>query len=149
MNTAKSRGFTLIELMIVVAIVGILAAVAFPLYVSQTAKVKRTDGQSALLAFAAAMERHATVNSSYLGAAEGGANTGKPGIFYNEAPADGSEKYYDLTINAATANSYTLRATPKNAMAGDGILEYTSTHIKRWDRNKNGVATDAGENKWE
>ncbi|MCP5161130.1 MAG: type IV pilin protein [Hahellaceae bacterium] len=144
----KNIGFTLIELMVVVAIIGILASFAYPSYVAHVKKTQRTDAMSALLGFASAMERHFTANSTYLGAGKSG-DTGTPGIYYDEVPKDSSIKYYDLTIQSASASTYTIRATPKNTQAGDGILEYTSTGIKRWDKNNNGSTTDSGEDRWE
>ncbi|ABA58733.1 general secretion pathway protein H [Nitrosococcus oceani ATCC 19707] len=143
----KQRGFTLIELMIVVAIVAILASVAFPSYQASVKKSRRGDAQGALVAFAAAMERHFTERSTYEGAATGGANTGAPDIFASEAPLDGRDKFYDLTIEAASGATYTLRATPKNIQAGDGFLELLSTGARRWDEN-NDNAIGAGESDW-
>ncbi|UZD66781.1 type IV pilin protein [Marinobacter sp. AN1] len=144
----RERGFTLIELMIVVAVIGILAAIAYPSYQNSVDKSRRTDGKSALSGLAGAMERHYTTNSTYEGAATGGADTGSPEIFPDEAPLDSSNKFYDLTIEAADATSFTLRAAPKGVHAGDGYLELTSTGVRRWDQNNNG-AIDAGENTWE
>jgi type IV pilus assembly protein PilE len=56
-KTASNKGFTLIEVMIVVAIVGILAAVAYPSYQDHVRKSRRAEAQSALMGLAAAMER--------------------------------------------------------------------------------------------
>lgn len=142
---ARNSGFTLIELMIVVAIIGILASIAYPSYLDYVERARRSDAQGALLGLANAMERHHTANNTYLGA--GAPNTGAPSIFPDEVPRDGTVKYYDLTITAATATTYTLRATPKNAQAGDGVMELTSTGIKRWDSDNDGVGT--GDDTWE
>lgn len=141
-------GFTLVELMVVAAIISILAAIAYPAYTESTRKSRRTDAQGGLMGLASALERHYTQNNSYLAAAAGGADTGAPAIYHTETPTDGSTKFYDLTIAAATATTFTVRATPKNAQAGDGFMELTSTGIRRWDKNNNGNATEAGEDSW-
>lgn len=146
--TKKEGGFTLIELMIVVAIIGILAAIAYPSYQNSVEKSRRTDGKSALSGLAGAMERHYTTNSTYEGAAAGGSDTGSPGIFPDEAPLDSSNKFYDLTIEAADGSSFTLRAAPKGVQKGDGYLELTSTGIRRWDQDDSGTI-DGGETSWE
>lgn len=142
------NGFTLIELLVVVVVIAILAALAYPSYQNSVRKSRRADAQGALLGLSNAMERRFTTNSTYAGAATGGANTGAPTIFSTEAPVDGSPKYYDLTISAATAASFTVRATPKGAQSGDGFIELDHTGARRWDKNNNGVASDAGENNW-
>lgn len=142
-------GFTLIELLITVAIVAIISAVALPSYQQYVKKSRRVDAQGALMAFANAMERYYTQNNTYLGAASGGANTGSPAIFASESPLDGSTKYYNLTINAATAVTYTLRASPKAAQSGDGYLELLHSGLKRWDKNNDNDTSDAGESCWQ
>lgn len=132
----RVKGFTLIELMIVVAIVGILAAIAYPSYTEQVRKSRRADATGALLGFANAMERHATVGGSYCDAGgTGGASscgdatndTGTPSIYSGQSPVDGGTAYYNLTINAATATTYMLHAARTGAQATDkcGILTLT------------------------
>lgn len=149
MKKNQQQGFTLIELMIAVGIVAILASVAYGSYRDTINDSRRADAQGSLTSFAISMERFFTETGTYQGAATGGGNTGAPTIFATEAPLDGATKYYDLSIQAANATTFTLRATPKNAQAGDGFIELTSTGTRRWDKNNNGSAADAGENCWQ
>lgn len=117
-----NHGFTLVEVMAVAAIIAILATVAYPSYVEHMGTSRRTDGQGALLGFAAAMERYYTANGTYLGAAQGQADTGTPDstVYSATAPVGGSgAATYNLSITAATATSYTLAATPTGAQAND------------------------------
>ena len=126
------KGFTLIELMIAVAIVGILAGIAYPGYQDSVRKSRRVDAEGALLGFANAMERYFTVhNSSYLGAGADGGNTGAPTIYSTTSPVDGGTAYYDLAINAADANTYTLTATPR-ATDKCGTLTLTQAGVKNF-----------------
>ena len=140
-SARTQRGFTLIELMIVVAIVAILAAVAWPSYQNQVRSSNRADAQGALMGLAQAMERHFTETGSYKGAASGGGDTGAPAIFPTEAPLDGSRKSYDLKITSADATSYLLTATPKSTglQSGDGDLTLSSTGERLWDEKGSGT----------
>ncbi|RLP52684.1 MAG: type IV pilin protein [Ketobacter sp.] len=126
----KGKGFTLIELMIVVAIVAILAAVGYPAYDSSVKKTRRTDAKGALMGLAQAMERYHTANNTYVGA-----TVGATGVYPAEAPLDGSKKFYDLKITALDATSYTLQAQPKNGQDADGTLELKNTGAKKWNGN--------------
>ena len=124
----KNKGFTLIELIVAVAIVGILAAIAIPSYQDSVRKSRRSDAKGALMGLANAMERYFTATSSYLGAAgttATPANTGAPRIYAPKSPVDGGgPKYYNLTINAATASTYTLYAAPiTTAASGDSTAQ--------------------------
>ena len=126
---SKNSGFTLIEVMIVVAIIGIIAAIGYPSYQEHVRKTKRADAQSALMELAQFMERYYTANGRYLTSANAA-----PTLPFTEAPKDGASKSYNLAFAASspTANSYTLQATPKNSMAGDkcGTLTLTNTGAK-------------------
>ncbi|SJM91319.1 Prepilin-type N-terminal cleavage/methylation domain-containing protein [Crenothrix polyspora] len=114
----KLRGFTIIELLMALGIVGILAAITYPSYSEHIAKSKRAEAQAALVAFANAMEvwkmQH---NNSYLQAAgTDGAptDTGSPqlALFSSDVPISGGTATYNLTISAVTNATYTLTATP-------------------------------------
>lgn len=146
-HTAK--GFTLIELMIVIVIVGILASIAIPAYQNSVKKSRRGTAQGDLMSFAQAMERHFTTNGTYAGAAAGGGNTGSPTIFSTTSPSgSGGTAYYNLRIMAADASTFTLRAIPINGQAGDGIMELDNTGARRWDED-NGGSFGGTENDWE
>lgn len=111
----QQRGFTLIEVLIVVAIVGILAKLAYPSYMENIKQGKRADAKAALVSFANAMEMWKMQNNnSYEKAAAANANTGMPIIFATSSPVSGGAAVYDLTISAATATTYTLTATLTN-----------------------------------
>ncbi|WP_198262660.1 type IV pilin protein [sulfur-oxidizing endosymbiont of Gigantopelta aegis] len=129
----KVLGFTLIELMIVIAIISILAAIAAPAYQEYIRKAKRADAQGALYGLASTMERFYTENNTYCGSENGGVvgtcvAGGDPGSFSATVPVDGGVAYYDLTISLVTANTYTLEAARAGSMAGDDCGDFTLTH---------------------
>jgi type IV pilus assembly protein PilE len=140
MMKQTQSGFTLIELMIVVAIVGILASIAVPSYQESVRKSRRADAKGALMGLANAMERHFTETNSYCDAGgagggdscgEGASDFGTPSVY---APGSETEAYYNFTINDdITPSSYTLSATPDGAQIGDkcGTLTLTNTGDKQ------------------
>ena len=111
------RGFTLIELMVVLAVAAILAAVAFPSYKGQVAKGRRADGKQALVDLAQKLERFYTERGTFAGAALGGG-----GLY----PLVSSGGYYSLAITSQSADGFTLSATPRGNQAADacGALGY-------------------------
>ncbi|RZV36119.1 MAG: prepilin-type N-terminal cleavage/methylation domain-containing protein [Chromatiales bacterium] len=140
----RQDGINLIELMIVVAIISIIAAVAYPAYTRYVENARRADCTGGLAGLANAMERHYSINGSYLGAAAAGANTGAPAVFDTACPIDGGTATYNLTISAATASTFTIQAAPTGAHAGDrcGTLTLTNTGVK-------GVTGAAAGNDWQ
>ena len=112
------RGFTLIELMIVVAVVAILAAVALPTYQDSVRKARRTEAKASLSVAAQMMERYLTEKGSYTGA-----TLGSGGVY-----ADHSENnHYALSLADLGATTFTLNATPLSGQAVDLCGRFTLT----------------------
>jgi len=141
----KNKGVTLIELMIVVVIIAILTAIAYPSYQEYITKARRVDAQGVLMEAAQFMERHHTANYRYHQDLAGAAVALPNNLL--ESPKDPGIKYYDMAIQTVTASAYTLVASPKGPQAGDGILMITNQGLKGWDRNNNG-SIDVDEDCW-
>jgi len=103
MNT-EERGFTLIELMIVVVLIGILAAIALPAYQDYTKRAKRAEAKQGLLELQLQQEKFRANNPNYAVAA---------------SLAIPTSAYYNFAVPAAGANSYSITATPTGSQAGD------------------------------
>lgn len=130
---AHMRGITLLELMIVVVIVGILAAFAYPSYRAQVMKTYRADGKAALMQTSQRLERCYTRFSSY--------NNAGCGVTF---PVNSDDGHYAVTATALTASAFTLDATPQGGQASDskcGVLRLTSTGVE----GSQGAGTDAND----
>lgn len=109
----NNKGFSLIELMIVLAIIGVLGAISYPSYDSYMKKSRRSDAKIALQGMADRQERFYLQNNTYT------TNTANVG-------GTGTEKnYYVLSINSADVNTFTLTAT---AVAGGPQATDTTTN---------------------
>lgn len=123
MKRNKQDGFTLIEVMIVVAIVGILAAIAYPSYQEQVRKSRRADCAGELTLLANAMERFFTLNGAYP-ATLAAAN------FPAECPIDGGTPVYDFDIALVNPGpGFTVTAAPKGPQASDKCGTLSLTHL--------------------
>ncbi|MGX5174414.1 type IV pilin protein [Aliikangiella sp. IMCC44653] len=124
----KMKGYTLIELMIVIAIIGVVASFAYPSYTNYVIRAKRSDAMAALMNAAQAMERFKTNNFNY--------NVGDDitTVFADQVPVDGGEAYYTLSVdNNDAGTQYTLTATPTGSLAGkDSPLTLTHTGQRGW-----------------
>jgi type IV pilus assembly protein PilE len=112
----KMTGFTLIELMIVTAIVAVLAAIAVPMYQDSVKKSRRAEAVSALTTGAQRLEAFYTANGTYLKA-----DGSLASVFTTAVPSGGSAYYNIAQVQgtAATATTFKLVATPAGAMTGD------------------------------
>ena len=112
----RCYGFSLIELMVTVAIIAILASVAYPSYLAQIDSSRRAEGTVALLSVAAEQERHYTRNGTYT-------TTNFQGTSENG--------WYTITVTSGGTINYTLTATPTGWTDDEcGNLLLTSTGIR-------------------
>jgi len=110
------QGFTLIELMIVVIIIGILASIAYPSYVDSVRKARRSDAQAVLVESANIMERAYTEFNAY--------NSASTALPFSVSPKTGTT-YYNLSFSARTATTYIIRAIPTGSQTADDCLTLT------------------------
>ncbi len=123
----RQRGFSLIELVIAVMILGVLLAIAIPFCIDYVKSAKRADGVSVLIEAAQFMERNYSNSGRYDQDATGAPLVLPGGLAV--APRGDGAAYYDLSFVAGslTASGFTLQAVPVNTMADDLCGVYTLT----------------------
>ncbi|MCC5858555.1 MAG: type IV pilin protein [Ectothiorhodospiraceae bacterium] len=121
----REQGFSLIELMIVVLIMGIIAAIAYPRYQQHVQNTRMATAQADLMELAQRLERHYSINNTYQVGGNDPDLSDAP--WFDVSPRDGNVVAYNLGINNVTASSYTLTATPTGPQAGHrcGVLSLT------------------------
>jgi type IV pilus assembly protein PilE len=121
----RTAGFTLVELVIAVGIVGILAGIAYPSYQEHLYKTRRTEGKGALMRAAQKQESFYSDNKTYADS--------MTSLGYPADPAVSEKGYYQIRITASSATGYTLQATPQGPQAGDtgcGTLMLNNLGVK-------------------
>lgn len=128
----KRMGFTLVELMIVVAIISIISAFAYPSYRENVRRGNRAEVRALMLENAQFMERFLTENNSYLQTA--GAAPTPPVLPNTVSPrgATGTKVNYNIAFRAVparTATTFAIEAVPVNNMASDACATLTYNHL--------------------
>jgi type IV pilus assembly protein PilE len=125
----RVRGFTLIELMITVAVVAILAAVAIPSYADHVRKSRRAQAKADMVEVAQQLERYHTVQNTYVGFA----------LPFAQSPRDGTARY-TLGLGNQSASAFTLTVTPDAAQSKDKCGTMTLDQAGRKTPNNTSVA---------
>lgn len=124
-NSASQSGFTLIELMIVVAVIGLLSTIALPSYNGYVARGKRAEARAEVLKAEGWLERYYTENNRYSDTPTSTANAAFSARF-GPVPATGGANY-NLSL-AVTSTTYTVTATRAGSMANDNCGNYIKSN---------------------
>jgi type IV pilus assembly protein PilE len=126
------KGFTLIEILITIAIIGILLTVAYPSYLRYITKTHRTDGQVALMDLASRMERYYIDNNhTYVGAS----------FATLKISSTSSRGFYTLTISQLSDTTYLLTATPTGSQLTNDKLCGSLTIDQSGQKGQTGTGT--------
>lgn len=138
-KTSKNKGFTLLELMIVVVVIGVLASIAYPSYQDYIYKGRRSDAKAGVLALQLAQEKYRAncalyasgIHASARTCVAGSTTAGDHDLVGSATSPDGN---YNLSISGATATAYTVTATYTGVQTGD-------TKCKTLSINQDGIKT--------
>ena len=136
-NMSSARGFTLIEVMIVVAVIGILAALAYPSYQDSVIKTRRSAAQGCLVEMAQFMERFYTTNMRYDQTTAGVAVA----LANPTCRADMAAFYaFSFPAGQPTQTTYTLQAVPQGSQVADNARCGTLTLTQAGTKGRSGTA---------
>ena len=123
MKHEHQKGFTLIEMLIAVAIVGILAAIALPSYQQHVIRSNRSAAQSQMMDIANREQQYLLANRAY-------ANKATLAVSYTLPSAVSSKYNYDITVGAGTVPLFLITFTPTGTQVSDGNLTLSSEGVK-------------------
>lgn len=127
----SKKGITLLELLVVIIIVGILAAIAIPLYSNYLLRARRVDAKTALEQVRAAQEMWRAERGSY---ATDGGGTAEAKLQTTMGAPPTTAGYYDWNFTVKLANSFTAQAVPFGRQAPDGNL-FINQDGRKWDQD--------------
>lgn len=138
-NIRPKKGFTLIELMIVVAIIAILAAIAYPSYTQYKIRTNRADMQTEMLNTGQRLQSYYVINHNYTSATLDNGTTSK------DYPT--SNPFYSITL-VPNGQTYALTATPKagTVQAGNGVICLNDQGQKFWAKEATACTLSATSN---
>lgn len=137
----RQAGFTLIELMITVAVIAIIAAIAYPAYTDQIVKTRRAEAKASLMTTAQALERCYTRFGAYNA---GGCQTATDlggGI-------DSENGHYTVTAPTLTANTFTLQAAPQGIQSTKDTLCANFTLAQTGTKGASGSSSNSDRECW-
>ena len=136
---SATRGFTLVEMMVIVVIVALLAAMAYPSYSAQVRKARRTDAMDALMYIQQLQEKYRVHNVQYGSLAQ----IGYPGATASEVHSE--QGHYILTVSDNTATGYRATATVTGVQTADTgcatfVIEVSATYPRGERQSAGGEA---------
>lgn len=136
------KGISLMELMVVVAIIGVIAAIVYPSYIAYKVRVNRTDMQTQMLAIGQLMSSQKMANSKF------SSNSSITQIYGSATYSQGSTVLYNLAFTTLTDTTWVLTATPAatGPQKGDGIICLNDQGQKYWAKGSTACVLSASSN---
>jgi type IV pilus assembly protein PilE len=138
--TQPYRGFTLIELLITIAIIGILASIAYPSYQGSVLKTRRAEGKSALMQLMIAQERYYSQHNTYKTFTADPSETGFKWFSGNTAQSSFYQLSAQACLNAAIEDCVLISATPGGEFVNRGFKDTVCATLTLDNRGQKGAA---------